>query len=165
MAWASAGRRSEVAALDRSDVTGHPVDGLHLQIRVSKTDPHAAGQVVAIPFGSQLSLDDVRRALSDPEMQAAPDMKSVGRPARAAQRHDVELLPHARGDPGVEADRMIIGYTNPVLGRRVTAKEACSLAGIVADQMGASRTLLVHAIWRLESGRPVFLDLDYVAAS
>lgn len=51
--WASAGRRSEVAGLDRSDVTAHPADGLHLRIRVSKTDPHAAGQVVAIPFGSQ----------------------------------------------------------------------------------------------------------------
>ena len=53
VAWASATRRSEGAALDRSDVTAHPVDGLHLQIQVSKTDPSATGQVVAIPFGSQ----------------------------------------------------------------------------------------------------------------
>ena len=53
VAWASAARRSEVATLDRSDVTAHPADGLHLQIRVSKTDPSATGQVVAIPFGSQ----------------------------------------------------------------------------------------------------------------
>ncbi|WP_295701490.1 hypothetical protein [Lapillicoccus sp.] len=53
VAWASAARRSEVAALDRSDVTAHPADGLHLQIRVSKTDPGAAGQVVAIPFGTR----------------------------------------------------------------------------------------------------------------
>lgn len=69
------------------------------------------------------------------------------------------------GIPGVKADRMIIGYTNRALGRSVTAKEAGSLVGVVADQLGVSRTLLDHAIWRLESGRPVFLDPGYVAKS
>ncbi len=52
LGWASALRRAELAALDRTDLTAHPQDGLHLLIRTSKTDPDAAGATLAVPFGS-----------------------------------------------------------------------------------------------------------------
>ncbi len=51
MGFASALRRSELVALRVADVTRHPVDGLHLLIRSSKTDPQAHGAVVAVPYG------------------------------------------------------------------------------------------------------------------
>ena len=52
LGWATALRRSELAALRREDLTAHPVDGLHVLIRTSKTDPDAAGATLAVPFGT-----------------------------------------------------------------------------------------------------------------
>jgi integrase len=53
------GRRSELAALEISDVTETP-DGLELLIRSSKTDQEAIGAVVAIPPGQHPDTDPVR---------------------------------------------------------------------------------------------------------
>jgi integrase len=50
--WAAALRRSELAALVASDLQFEP-DGLIIQVRRSKTDQEAAGEVVAVPFGAQ----------------------------------------------------------------------------------------------------------------
>lgn len=53
------GRRSELAALEISDVTETP-DGIELLIRSSKTDQEALGAVVAIPPGQHSDTDPVR---------------------------------------------------------------------------------------------------------
>jgi len=50
LGWVGAFRRSELAALSVADITPHPEDGLHVLIRVSKTDPEAHGQVLALPY-------------------------------------------------------------------------------------------------------------------
>jgi integrase len=50
--WAAALRRSELAALVVSDLRFEP-DGLLIELRRSKTDQEAAGEVVAVPFGAQ----------------------------------------------------------------------------------------------------------------
>ena len=53
------GRRSELVALERDDVTETP-DGLEVLIRASKTDQDALGAVVAIPPGQHADTDPVR---------------------------------------------------------------------------------------------------------
>src|SRR5215471_16829350 len=50
LGFAGAFRRSELVALDVSDIEETP-DGMKVTIRHSKTDQEGAGQVVAIPFG------------------------------------------------------------------------------------------------------------------
>jgi site-specific recombinase XerD len=50
LGFAGAFRRSELVALDVSDIEETP-DGMKVMIRRSKTDQEGAGQVIAIPFG------------------------------------------------------------------------------------------------------------------
>ncbi|APE12655.1 hypothetical protein BO226_25220 (plasmid) [Rhodococcus sp. 2G] len=52
LAFAGAFRRSELSELRFTDVRRHPVDGLHLTVRVSKTDQDGGGQVKVAPFGT-----------------------------------------------------------------------------------------------------------------
>ncbi|WP_157496868.1 tyrosine-type recombinase/integrase [Leifsonia sp. Leaf264] len=52
LGFALASRRSELAALDDTDVTLHPEDGLHVLIRRSKTDQGGIGLVKAVPRGA-----------------------------------------------------------------------------------------------------------------
>ncbi|GER23313.1 integrase [Zafaria cholistanensis] len=49
--FAGAFRRSELAALNLSDVIPSRHDGVHLRVRRSKTDQEGAGLVKALPFG------------------------------------------------------------------------------------------------------------------
>jgi integrase len=56
MGWVGAFRRAELAALSVDDVTLHPDDGLHVLIRVSKTDPEAQGRTYALPYARQAGL-------------------------------------------------------------------------------------------------------------
>ncbi|MGL5859598.1 MAG: hypothetical protein ACRC35_14575 [Angustibacter sp.] len=49
--WAGALRRSELAALVLADVRFVAVDGVHLQLRRSKTDQEGTGRVLALPYG------------------------------------------------------------------------------------------------------------------
>ncbi len=51
MGFAGAHRRSELVGLHLSDVTVHPVDGLHVRVRSSKTDQEGVGVVRALPYG------------------------------------------------------------------------------------------------------------------
>ena len=51
LGFTSACRRSELTNLRLADVVQHHPDGLHLKIRVSKTDQEDRGQVKAIPYG------------------------------------------------------------------------------------------------------------------
>lgn len=173
VAWASAARRSEVAALDRSDVTAHPADGLHLQIRVSKTDPSATGQVVAIPFGSQPATCAACRVTAWLAVMNAWDtggrvavLKELRRPPTT--RHVCHLeYPH-RGWPDLPgplfravtkaatiADRRISGpVVHLVLRRRLEAAGLASAgfgahslrAGFVTDAFRAGAD--AHAIMR-----------------
>jgi site-specific recombinase XerD len=50
LGFAGAFRRSELVALDVSDIEETP-DGMKVMIRRSKTDQEGAGQIIAIPFG------------------------------------------------------------------------------------------------------------------
>jgi len=53
MGWVGAFRRSELASLTVDDVVLHPEDGLHVLVRVSKTDPEAHGRTYALPYARQ----------------------------------------------------------------------------------------------------------------
>jgi site-specific recombinase XerD len=57
--FAAALRRSELVALDVTDVT-ETADGLKLSIRRSKTDQEAAGRTIGIPYGSHRQTCPVR---------------------------------------------------------------------------------------------------------
>ena len=59
------------------------------------------------------------------------------------------------GVPGVKADRMILRYVRRVVGDHVNAEQASELVENVAGRLGTGFTALDHAIWRMESGRPV----------
>jgi integrase len=49
MGWVGAFRRDELVQLEVRDVRLHPEDGLHVLVRVSKTDPEAQGRTYALP--------------------------------------------------------------------------------------------------------------------
>ncbi len=52
LGFATAMRRSEVAALRVGDVSRDDVDGLHVRVRSSKTDQAGRGHVLAVPYGA-----------------------------------------------------------------------------------------------------------------
>ena len=56
MGWVGAFRRSELAKLTVGDVTVHGEDGLHVLLRVSKTDPEAKGRIYALPYARNSAL-------------------------------------------------------------------------------------------------------------
>jgi integrase len=55
LGFAGAFRRAELAGLDTSDVRAHPSDGLHVMVRAAKNDPGRAGQVKAVPYGTEVA--------------------------------------------------------------------------------------------------------------
>src|SRR5450759_4990848 len=55
LGFAGAFRRAELAGLDVSDVRPHPSDGLHVMVRAAKNDPGRAGQVKAVPYGTEVA--------------------------------------------------------------------------------------------------------------
>jgi integrase len=55
LGFAGAFRRAELAGLDVSDVRAHPSDGLHVMVRAAKNDPGRAGQVKAVPYGTEVA--------------------------------------------------------------------------------------------------------------
>jgi integrase len=76
--WAAALRRSELAALGVSDLRFEP-DGLLIELRSSKIDQEAAGEVVAVPLGAQAETCPVR---------AVRAWLAVGDPGAAFRRID-----------------------------------------------------------------------------
>jgi integrase len=84
LGFALMGRRSELAALDISDVT-ETADGLEVLIRMSKTDQDAVGEIVAIPRGTHPDTDPVRvlhawlAALAEHGVEAGRLLRSVNR--------------------------------------------------------------------------------------
>ncbi|QEH93492.1 heme peroxidase [Dermacoccus abyssi] len=107
------------------------------------------------------TVEDVRRELSAPEAQIASPVKSawLGIPGQRSGLTWTYFLMLA-GVPGVKADRMVTRYIARVLDRVVDPHEAALLVGAAADERGLSRTLLDHAIWRHESGRPIYTDSE-----
>src|SRR5450759_3362542 len=55
LGFAGAFRRAELAGLDVSDVRPHGSDGLHVMVRAAKNDPGRAGQVKAVPYGTEVA--------------------------------------------------------------------------------------------------------------
>ena len=55
LGFAGAFRRAELAGLDTADVRAHPSDGLHVMVRAAKNDPGRAGQVKAVPYGTEVA--------------------------------------------------------------------------------------------------------------
>src|SRR5664280_1599958 len=55
LGFAGAFRRAELAGLAVSDVRAHPSDGLHVMVRTAKNDPGRAGQVKAVPYGTEVA--------------------------------------------------------------------------------------------------------------
>ncbi|MFN2345173.1 MAG: hypothetical protein ABR616_05620 [Dermatophilaceae bacterium] len=52
---------------------------------------------------------------------------------------------------------MVVSYVSRALGESVSGEEARLLVGNVARAQGVDEIVLDHAIWRLESGREVYL--------
>src|SRR5690242_10218437 len=79
LGFAGAFRRSELLALDVADLTEMP-DGLRVLIRRSKTDPEAAGQEIAIPYGTQLRPVEALQAwLAAAAISDGPLFRPVGK--------------------------------------------------------------------------------------
>src|SRR5579884_221905 len=84
LGFALMGRRSELAALDLTDVT-ETENGLLVQIRMSKTDQDAHGEEVAIPRGNHDDTDPVgllrawRARLAEDGIESGRLLRSVDR--------------------------------------------------------------------------------------
>ncbi|MFN2494878.1 MAG: site-specific integrase, partial [Pseudonocardiaceae bacterium] len=91
------GRRSELVALDLSDVT-ETADGLEVLIRASKTDQDALGAVVAIPHGQHADTDPVRLVrtwwarLAEHGVTSGRLLRSVTRHGRLGARLSAEAV-------------------------------------------------------------------------
>ena len=88
MGFASAMRRSELAALDLGDIT-FTDDGIRLVIRRSKSDQESAGRTIGIPWGSHPATCPVRvlRAWLDlAGITAGPLFRTVDRAGRLLDR-------------------------------------------------------------------------------
>ena len=79
LGFAAALRRSELVALDVSDLERVP-DGIVIHIRRSKTDQEGAGQEVAVPRGAKLKACDALDAwLAAAKITAGPVFRSVNK--------------------------------------------------------------------------------------
>jgi integrase len=111
LGFAGALRRSELCALMVSDVT-FTNDGVLLVIRRSKTDPHAEGTIIGLPYGSDARTCPVRslRAwLDDAKLDSGPLFRAVDRHGNvrgALSGHDVARIVRAAvARAGLDASR------------------------------------------------------------
>lgn len=107
------------------------------------------------------TVPDVQHALMDADAQARSPLKRKWL-ALPGQRSGLTWTYFLMlcGVPGVKADRMVVRYVERVLGRPIDPHEAALLVGDVADRRNLPRNLLDHAIWRQESGRPIYIDVE-----
>jgi integrase len=109
LGFALMGRRSELAALNISDVE-ETEDGLLVTIRMSKTDQDAVGETVAIPRGTHPETDPVRvlrawlTALGDQGVTEGPLLRSVTRWGRVGASLTTDGLNRAVRAAAVRAD-------------------------------------------------------------
>lgn len=84
LGFAAALRRSELVALDVSDLERVP-DGIIVHVRRSKTDQDGAGQEIAVPRGAKLKPCEALDAwLSAAKITAGPVFRSVGKGGRVS---------------------------------------------------------------------------------
>jgi integrase len=92
LGFAGAFRRSELVALEVSDLTETP-DGLRVRIRRSKTDEEGAGQEIAISRGYRLRpVEHVLRWLAAAEISSGPIFREV---KKGGWLQDTALSPYA----------------------------------------------------------------------
>jgi integrase len=93
LGFAGAFRRSELAALDVSDLD-FEAEGLRISIRRSKTDQEGTGQKIAIPHGRTLKpVDAVRTWLGAAKITDGPIFRPISRSQR--MRVDARLTPES----------------------------------------------------------------------
>jgi len=102
------------------------------------------------------TVDDVREQLTDTARQEASAAKGEWL-ALPGQRSGLTWAYFLMlcGVPGVKADRMVMRFVTRATGHDVDAKEAREVVTEAAEALGVDVIRLDHAIWRLESGRPV----------
>lgn len=84
--FAGAFRRSEIVALDIKDLQSVP-EGYRVTIRKSKTDQEGAGQVIAIPNGTQLRVGEAMKEwLSSAGIVSGSVFRSIGKTGRLGKR-------------------------------------------------------------------------------
>lgn len=105
LGFAGAFRRSELVALDRSDVRFVP-EGIEITLRRSKTDQEALGRIVGIPYGSRLETCPVRALKAWLE---------------AAAIEDGPLFRGVRAQGAVRSGRLTAGVVALIVKRRAAA--------------------------------------------
>jgi integrase len=86
--FAGAFRRSELARINVHDISFNK-DGVVIDVRVSKTDPEAAGRKVGLPFASDPNTCPVlalRRWLALTQISEGPVFRKVGRYGQVSKR-------------------------------------------------------------------------------
>jgi len=137
--FAGAFRRSELAALNISDVIPSRHDGVYLRVRRSKTDQEGEGQVKALPYGHDtltcapcalyrwLDLleavdgDGGRPALMRAVREAGPHQTHVCRRDRPRLERELPLFRSLAGGGAVKPVRMSGHAVNEMLKRRAAA--------------------------------------------
>jgi site-specific recombinase XerD len=108
LGFAGAFRRSELVALDVSDLHHEPA-GLRITIRSSKTDQEGEGQTIAIPHGRHLKPTEALTAwLQAASITDGPVFRSVNRhggvsAARLSDRTVATVVKHYAGKAGLNA--------------------------------------------------------------
>nr|WP_231857511.1 tyrosine-type recombinase/integrase [Tsukamurella pulmonis] len=111
--YASASRRSELGALCGADVALHEIDGLHIQIRRSKSDQEGQGLLRAVPRAEDPARCTACAAVRWAEVVAVGDR--YGRPgiirllSRPGALSDPPVLGHACTDLDAAAGRWVAG--------------------------------------------------------
>jgi integrase len=86
LGFAGAFRRSELVALDISDIEETP-DGIKITIRRSKTDQEGVGQTIAIPFGKiACPITALKEWIAVADIQSGAIFRSVNRHGRVGER-------------------------------------------------------------------------------
>ena len=86
LGFAGAFRRSELVALDISDIEETP-DGMKVTIRRSKTDQEGLGQTIAIPFGKiACPIATLKEWIAVAGIQSGAIFRSVNRHGRVGER-------------------------------------------------------------------------------
>jgi integrase len=111
--FAGAFRRSELVALDVSDVVEGP-EGLTVRIRRSKTDQEGSGRTVGIPYGTNLATCPVRawkRWLELSGISEGPAFRAIDRQGRLGEmrlsdRAVAEIVKRHAARGGIGADEV-----------------------------------------------------------
>lgn len=143
LGFAGAFRRSELVALDVSDLTFDPARGVLVRVRRSKTDQAAEGADVAIPFASHAdvcAVRTVRRWIETARITEGPLFRAVDRHGNLGQRLDgrdvARIVKQTAARAGVEASLMS-GHS-----LRAGLATSAALAG------KSDRTIMQQGRWR-----------------